>query len=113
MKRLMFILATTVAFNVYAVDKPKPTVHQVKHVIKLTTRNLPIQKYFADDDDDEDFHASSRAMIHRRQTALKAKTDITPTEDDVVISDSVRLRLMLARVKAMDAYNKKYVTQNL
>jgi len=85
------------------VDTPEP---EVKQVIKLTTRHLPIHKYFADDDDDDSLTVAQQYMIARRETSIKTKTDIAPTEDDYVLSDDIKLRLMLARFKALDAYNK-------
>ena len=103
MKKLLFILATVVAFNVYAVDKLKPTAEQVHKVIKLTKRHIPIGRYFADDDDSEDDYSLTQPLLFRRQTAIKAHTDITPTEDDVQISDYARTRLFLARVQALEA----------
>ena len=98
------VLAVIIAFAYYSdpVDTPEP---EVRHVIKLTTRHLPIHKYFADEDDDDSLTVSQTYFITRRDTALKAKIDITPTEDDYVLSDEIRLRLMLARFKALDKYN--------
>ena len=83
------------------VDTPEP---EVRHVIKLTTRHLPIHKYFAEDDDDDTLTIAQQYLITRRETAVKAKIDIASTEDDVVVSDGVRLRLMLARMKAINKY---------
>ena len=94
-----------VAYVSDPVDTPEP---EVKHVIKLTTRHLPIHKYFAEDDEDDTLTVAQQYFITRRDTVLKAKIDIAPTEDDVVISDSIRLRLMLARMKAMDKYHEVY-----
>ena len=87
------------------VDTPEP---EVKHVIKLTTRHLPIHKYFAEDDEDDSLTVSQTYFITRRDTALKAKIDIAPTEDDIEISDEIKLRLMLARFKALEAYQKAH-----
>ena len=95
----------TIAYVSDPVDTPEP---EVKHVIKLTTRHLPIHKYFAEDDDDDSLTVAQQYLINRRDTAVKARVDVTPTEDDVVISDGVRLRLMLARMKALDAYRKTH-----
>ena len=85
------------------VDTPEP---EVKHVIKLTTRHLPIHRYFADDDDEDSLTVAQQYLITRRETAVTAKIDITPTDDDVEISDGVRLRLLLARMKAMKKYHE-------
>jgi hypothetical protein len=93
----------TIAYISDPVDTPEP---EVKHAIKLTTRHLPIHKYFADEDEDDSLTVAQQYMIVRRDTVLKASVDIAPTEDDYVISDDIRLRLMLARFKALDAYNK-------
>lgn len=90
-----------VAYASDPVDTPEP---EVKQVIKLTTRHLPISKYFADDDEDDSLTVAQQYMIVRRDVVLKARVDIAPTEDDVVITDEMRLRLMLARMKAVDAY---------
>ena len=99
------VLAVLVAFAYYSdpVDAPEP---EVRHAIKLTTRHLPIHKYFAEEDDDDSLTVSQLYLIARRETALKARVDIAPTEDDVEISDGVRLRLLLARMKAMNKYNE-------
>ena len=93
----------TFAYISDPVDTPEP---EVRHAIKLTTRHLPIRKYWADEDDDDSLTVAQQYMISRRGTVLKAQVDITPTEDDYVISDSVRLRLMLARIKALNKYNE-------
>ena len=45
-------------------------------------------------------------MIVRRETGVKTRTDITPSEDDYVISDEIKLRLMLARIKALEKYRE-------
>ena len=45
-------------------------------------------------------------MLFRKQTVIKAKTDIAPSEDDYVIPDHIRVRLFLARVRALEAFGK-------
>jgi hypothetical protein len=92
-----------VAYVSDPVDTPEP---EVKQAIKLTTRHLPIHKYFADDDEDDSLTVAQQYFIARRETSVKTQTDVAPTEDDVVISDGVRLRLMLARMKALNKYNE-------
>lgn len=92
-----------VAYVSDPVDTPEP---EVKQVIKLTTRHLPIHKYFADDEDDDSLTVAQQYMIVRRDTVLKAQIDVAPTEDDIVISDGVRLRLMLARMRALEKYKE-------
>lgn len=94
-----------VAYISDPVDTPEPEVRQV---IKLTTRHLPIHKYFADEDEDDSLTVAQQYFINRRDITLKARVDIAPTEDDVVVSDGVRLRLMLARMKALEAYRKTH-----
>lgn len=79
---------------------------EVRHVLKLTKKHLPISRYFAEDDDNEELYTANHAVLFRRQTAIKAKTDITPAEDDYVISDSIRARLTLARIKALQKFNQ-------
>lgn len=104
MKKLLLLLAIGVAFN--AVGEEKPDVpREVKKAIKLTTKNLPINRYFSDDEDD-DQQVAPRSFLFRRDTSIKAKTDITPAEDDYVISDSIKLRLMLARIKALEKFDQ-------
>ena len=93
----------TFAYISDPIDSPEP---EVRHAIKLTTRHLPIHKYFADEDDDDSLTVSQQYFINRRDTVVKAKIDIAPTEDDVVISDGIRLRLMLARMKALEKFNQ-------
>ena len=93
----------TVAYISDPVDTPEP---EVKHVIKLTTRHLPIHRYFAEDDEDDTLTVAQQYLINRRDHVVKAKIDIAPTEDDCVLTDEIRLRLMLARFKALDRYNE-------
>ena len=69
-----------------------------------TKRSL--EEYAGGDDDEEDY-TLVQPMLFRRETGIiKTCTDIAPTEDDVVVSDGVRLRLMLARIKALNKYNE-------
>ena len=93
----------TFAYVSDPVDTPEP---EVKHAIKLTTRHLPIHKYFADEDEDDTLTVAQQYMIARRETGVKTQTDIALTEDDYVLSDGIRLRLMLARFKALEVYQK-------
>ena len=95
----------TFAYVSDPIDTPEP---EVKHVIKLTTRHLPIYKYFAEEDDDDSLTVAQQYFIFNRHTSVKTRTDIAPTEDDVVITDGIRLRLMLARMKALGAYRKTH-----
>lgn len=89
-----------------AVGEERPTVpYEVKKAIKLTTKNLPIARYFSDEDED-DQQVAPRTFLFRRDTAVKAKTDITPSEDEYVIPDSIKLRLMLARIRAVERFNQ-------
>ena len=105
---LKYIIASLGALFVFAyyadpVDAPEP---EVKQVIKLTTRHLPIHRYFADEDDDDSLTVAQQYMIVRRDTVIKAQVDIVPAEDDYVLTDGVRLRLMLARMKALEKYKE-------
>ena len=101
--------ALAVIFAVaYASDPVAAPEPEVKQVIKLTTRHLPIHRYFADDEDDDSLTVAQQYMIVRRYTVLKAQIDVAPTEDDVVISDGVRLRLMLARMRALEKYREMH-----
>lgn len=107
---LKYIVASLSALFVFAyyadpVDTLEP---EVKQVIKLTTRHLPIHRYFADEDDDDSLTVAQQYFITRRETSLKARVDIAPNQDDYVLSDDIRLRLMLARFKALDAYQKAH-----
>ena len=112
MKRLLFILATLVAVNCFGAEKPHPTTHQVHKVIRLTKKHIPIGRYFAEDDDEEDY-TLVQPMIARRETGvIKARTDIGPAEDDYVLSDEIKLRLMLSRIKALNKYNEVYGSLN-
>ncbi len=95
----------TIAYISDPIDTPEP---EVKHAIKLTTRHLPIHKYFADEDEDDSLTVAQQYFIARRETSVKTRTDITPTEDDIEISDGVRLRLLLARMKAMEVYRQTH-----
>lgn len=107
---LKYIIASFIALVVFvATGESTPDVStpvEVKRQIKLTTRHLPIHRYFVDEDEDEELYTANHAVIHRRNLLIKAQVDIGPTEDDVVITDGIRLRLMLARMKALDKYNE-------
>lgn len=98
--------------DLYPLTATKKEVHpqksSLRKVIKLTTRHLPIHRYFVDDDDDDGLAVCQQYMIVRRDTAIVAHTDVSPTEDDIEISDGVKLRLWLVREKAMNAYRQKY-----
>ena len=93
----------TFAYISDPVDTPEP---EVKQAIKLTTRHLPIHKYFADEDEDDSLTVAQQYFIVNRHTSVKTRTDISPAEDDYVLSDEIRLRLMLARIKALNKYNE-------
>ena len=106
MKKLITILAIAMASTGVAYAQA-PTKSEVHHVLKLTKKHLPISRYFATDDDDEDYYyTANHAVLFRRQTAIKAKTDITPSEDDYVISDKIKARLFLARTRALEKFNQ-------
>ena len=114
---LAAVLAGVIAVA-YASDPVETPEPEVKQMIKLTTRHLPISKYFADDDEDDTLTVAQQYMIVRRDVSLKARVDIAPTEDDVVITDGVRLRLMLARMKALEKYREihgidKYIDESV
>lgn len=105
------LLAVFVVFAYVSdpVETPEP---EVKHAIKLTTRHLPIHRYFAEEDDDDSLTVAQQYFIARRETAVRAHTDISPTKDDVEISDGIKLRLMLARMKALERYNQTHTQQS-
>ena len=105
MKRLITILAIAMASTGVAYAQA-PTKSEVHHVLKLTKKHLPISRYFAEDEDDEELFTANHAVLFRRQTAIKAKTDITPSEDDYVISDEIKARLFLARTRALEKFNQ-------
>lgn len=112
---LKYIVASLGALFVFAyyadpVDAPEP---EVKQAIKLTTRHLPIHRYFAEDDDDDTLTVAQQYFINRRDTVVKAQVDVRPTEDDYVLSDEIRLRLMLARMKALNKYNQVHVVDKV
>lgn len=93
----------TIAYISDPVETPEP---EVRHAIKLTTRHLPIHRYFVEEDEDDTLTVSQTYFITRRETGVKTRTDITPSEDDYVISDGVRLRLMLARMRALEKFKQ-------
>ncbi len=107
LKYIVASLGVLFVFAYYAdpVDPPEP---EVKQVIKLTTRHLPIHRYFADEDEDDSLTVAQQYMIVRRNTMIKEQVDIVTVEDNIELSDSIRLRLMLARFKALDAYQKAH-----
>ena len=112
---LKYIVASLGALFVFAyyadpVDTPEP---EVKQVIKLTTRHLPIHRYFAEEDEDDTLTVAQQYFINRRDTVVKATIDIAPTEDDYVLTDEIRIRLMLARFKALDRYNEVHKVDNV
>jgi hypothetical protein len=94
--------APVLTHNYVTKNAVRPTL---KTVIKLTTRHLPIHRYFIEDDDEDELYVVNHPILHRRNHDIVVKQT---AEDGVEISDGVRLRLMLARMKAMDAYRRKY-----
>lgn len=106
MIRYIYTVVVVAIFTLAYVSDPIDTISvEVKQVIKLTHKHLPINRYFSDDEDD-DVTVVEHSAISRRQTAIKAQTDIDETEEDVLITDTIRFRLLLARLKAMDAYDQ-------
>jgi hypothetical protein len=77
--------------------------HPRKHVnpIKLTVRNLPIHRIFADDDGDDNFSATQYAMNHRREIGPDLVVVVSEP-----LSDSVALRLWLIRHRALEVYER-------
>ena len=58
------------------------------------------------DDDDEDYYTANHSVLFRRETVIKAKTNIAETEDDMPVSDYAQSRLTLARAKALERFNQ-------
>ena len=106
---IKYILASFIALMIvagFSYDEPVESAPvEVKKAIKLTTKNLPINRYFSDDEDG-DQQVAPRSFLFRRDTSIKAKTDIAPAEDDYVISDGIKLRLMLARIRALEKFDQ-------
>ena len=78
---------------------------EVRLAIKLSTKHLPIHRYFADDNNDDDLTVYQQDLNVRRDTSIRLCSDTEFAEDDYVISDEIALRLMLARIKALDKYH--------
>lgn len=95
------VIAAVLTF-VYSTDPVDTPAPEVKQLIKLTTKHLPINRYFSDDDDD-DLQVVQHAVINRRETSIKARTDISD-DDDYELSDYVKDRLLVARALAMKKY---------
>ena len=87
------------------VDELEP---EVRLAIKLSTKHLPIHRYFANDNDSDDLTVHQQDANVRRDTSIKPHTDTAFKEDDYVISDEIALRLMLARIKALNKYHDIY-----
>ena len=87
------------------VDELEP---QVRQTIKLSTKNLPIHRYFADDDSDNELVIHQQDINVRRDTSIKLCSDTDFAEDEYVISDEIALRLMLARIKALNKHHDIY-----
>ena len=107
--RYVLSVALTVLFlAAYMSDPVDELEPEVRQAIKLSTKHLPIHRYFADDDDSDDLAVYQQDLNVRRDTSIKPHTDTSPDEDDYVISDEIALRLMLARIKALNRYNAIY-----
>ena len=101
---LPIVLATL--FMVACISDPVQELEpEIRQAIKLSTKNLPIHRYFAGDDNDDDLVVYQQDINVRRDTSIKLCSDTDFAEDDYVISDEIALRLMLARIKALDKYH--------
>ena len=89
----------------YVSDPADELEPEIRQAIKLSTKHLPIHRYFADDDNNNDLVVYQQDINVRRDTSIEICADTAVTEDDYVISDEIALRLMLARIKAMDKYH--------
>jgi hypothetical protein len=107
--RYVLPIVLAALFGIAHVSDPVDTLEpEVRQAIKLSTKHLPIYRYFADDDNDDALAVHQQDVNVRRDTSIKAHTDIAPTEDDYLISDEIALRLMLARIKALNKYHEVY-----
>jgi hypothetical protein len=70
--------------------------------VKLTVRNFPLHRIFADDDDDS-FGVAQPIMHYRKEIELAV---VTESAEDVTISDSVALRLWLIRELALKKHQE-------
>ena len=108
---LSFVLA--LLFTATCVSDPVDELEpEVRQTIKLSTKNLPIHRYFADDDGDNDSVVYQQDLNVRRDTSIKLCSDTDFAEDDYVISDEIALRLMLARIKALNKHHEIHGVDN-
>jgi hypothetical protein len=105
MKYIFTVFVATVITFAYVSDPVNTPEPEVKKAIKLSSQHLPISRYFSDDEDD-DSTAVNHAVLFRRETSIKARTGISDDNDDYELSDGIKLRLTLARLKALEVYQK-------
>lgn len=69
--------------------------------VKLTVRNFPLHRIFADDDDDS-FGVAEIIMHHRREIKLQI------VKNDDTVSDSIALRLWLIRQRVLEVHKQHW-----
>lgn len=107
--RYILPIALAALFMVAYVSDPVDELEpEVRQAIKLSTKHLPIYRYFAGDDNNDDLAVHQQDINVRRDTSIELCTDTAFEEDDYVISDEIALRLMLARIKALNKYHEVY-----
>lgn len=107
--RYVLPIALAVLFMASYISDPVDELEpEVRQAIKLTVKHLPIHRYFADNDDSDDLTVHQQDANVRRDTSIELHTDIAFKEDDYVISDEIALRLMLARIKALNKHHELY-----
>jgi len=79
------------------ITKTKPRVHLAKHP-------RPIVRLALNDNDDDYYDSAPEFQVGYRRPELVNQT--TNVDDD--ISDEIKIRLVLARKRALEAYNRKW-----
>ena len=106
------IALVTLFMVAYVSDPVEELEPEIRQAIKLSTKHLPIHRYFADDDGDNDSVVYQQDINVRRDTSIKLCSDTDFAEDDYVISDEIALRLMLARIKALNKHHEIHGVDN-
>jgi hypothetical protein len=111
-RHILSIVLTLLFMVAYVSDPVDELEPEVRQAIKLSTKHLPIHRYFANDDSDDDPAVYQQDINVRRDTSIKLCSNTDFAEDDYVISDEIALRLMLARIKALNKHHELYKVDN-
>ncbi len=93
-----------VAQIVTPVDRVRVTITKPRVRIHLAKTNRPIARLFLDQDDTDYYDEAPDLQIGYRRPELVNQTGQVHND----LSDEIKLRLVLARKRALEAYNKNW-----